>query len=72
VFTSNVSVPGRNTATIRADAALSIYRLKTLKSKPKPDDTAIAAIVSRIRRLAAMYPEVILPDDALGECAQSL
>jgi hypothetical protein len=44
-----------------SDVMFCLYRMNVLKTSPNPDRAAIAAIASRMKRLAGTCPEVGLP-----------
>jgi hypothetical protein len=40
-----------------SDAMFCLYRMNVLKRNPNPDHAAMAAVASRMKRLARSYPE---------------
>lgn len=49
-----------------SDAMFCLYRMNVLKTNPNPDRAAIAAIASRLMRLAGTCPEVGLPHQEIS------
>jgi hypothetical protein len=63
VSKTNTDSPGSHIASIVSDYRFCTYRLNVLKDNPNPDQAAIAAILSRMKRLAGTCPGVSLPDE---------